>query len=415
MKENLMRYVMIALIYLLSDSPQTNAWPPSLDNCANTCFINASLQSLYAISPLTILLSTKKNPFKKIRTRLFDKNDLQQKSTHNALYWYVELIKKFELSKKTIGLASFPCASYLKNFIDSAYGMLDAPYELLSLGAHSQEDATEFIGKFLNACITLDPLEEKALTDPYNAVYNQAHIKRAINKLFGFKMQTISKCPIATIADKIELYIDLPLATINEQSRPLTSLAACLTHFFRKEKNVEIGTEIDCTQQLTLSSLAYILPIALKRYNKYGEKLSHRIAIPLEIDMAPYARPGLQDYTYELIAAIIQGGGTSSGHYWAYVKEQEIWYKCNDSIITMVKDFTTRMPDDIAGSGTNTGYFFLYKNKNMKESELLAELFKETANVGNDSSMPSPELNVLSFSVGELNRSLTRLSSLLNP
>ncbi len=58
--------------------------------------------------------------------------------------------------------------------------------------------------------------------------------------------------------------------------------------------------------------------------------------IPEWIDLAPYGK-GLKagtDTIYRLASLVLHGGGTSGGHYIAYVRYGTTWYECNDTTIT---------------------------------------------------------------------------------
>jgi Ubiquitin carboxyl-terminal hydrolase len=97
------------------------------------------------------------------------------------------------------------------------------------------------------------------------------------------------------------------------------------------------------TKGLRLATAPSILVCHLKRFafDPYGRlvRLDKKIDIPLILEITPYmsslnkARPP----PYELVAILVhQGQSCDSGHYLAYIKNNNQWYKCNDSVVEPV-------------------------------------------------------------------------------
>ena len=99
----------------------------------------------------------------------------------------------------------------------------------------------------------------------------------------------------------------------------------------------------DCTRRLAISELNDIVIITLKRFEVIDQilgttrKLEQDITVDQVINFGDYmANPALKNKSpnYNLIGAIVHLGKTlKSGHYIAYVKSDNQWYRCNDEVI----------------------------------------------------------------------------------
>ena len=99
----------------------------------------------------------------------------------------------------------------------------------------------------------------------------------------------------------------------------------------------------DCTRRLAISELNDIVIITLKRFEVIDQilgttrKLEQDITVDQVINFGDYmANPALKNKSpnYNLIGAIVHLGKTlKSGHYIAYIKSDNQWYRCNDEVI----------------------------------------------------------------------------------
>lgn len=343
------KYVKITvLVVLLCNFCYVNSWPPSLANCDNTCFLNASVQVLYNIRPLTDLLLKESTPY----------------SQETVQYYYTEMIRKFEAKKGGTQAFPFSCDGKVADSGDPdiTLEMLDKnAYKVLGRQECSQQDATDFIFAFLSKLIeeSSDNIIKAQLRSTFEFTQPSELVCPAIPNL------SLPKYESTTRED--HLYLFLPAQ--NEIGSNLTTLGNCFKNYFAKEdiENVKdnLGRERPmCTKQLILSSSPEILMVGLKRYTKDLQRLSHSIVIPAELNVADFVKNGKSDastHQYELIGVVVQGGGFEGGHYWAYVKdEKDQWYKCDDSSITSVSFESFKGDRD-------RSYFVIYQKLSSEE------------------------------------------------
>lgn len=122
------------------------------------------------------------------------------------------------------------------------------------------------------------------------------------------------------------------------------------------------------TKGLRLATAPSILVCHLKRFafNNYGRmvRLGKHVHFPLKLEIGDYmsrvnkAKPP----PYELVGVLVHEGlSCESGHYLAYVKCQNDWYKANDSIISKV---------DVDVVLTQQAYILMYEVAGMRSSTM---------------------------------------------
>ncbi|EER23407.1 hypothetical protein D8B26_001512 [Coccidioides posadasii str. Silveira] len=101
------------------------------------------------------------------------------------------------------------------------------------------------------------------------------------------------------------------------------------------------GTPQGATKQLRLRNLPVILCMQLKRFERHrsvSEKVDAKVSFPLSINMAPYTTrshsKNVLKYTYDLLSVVVHIGDIDSGHYLAYCRQGELWFKFNDDRVT---------------------------------------------------------------------------------
>ena len=97
-------------------------------------------------------------------------------------------------------------------------------------------------------------------------------------------------------------------------------------------------------------------------------KIDDKIQIPLRLDLRDYVVDVQEvDCAYELISSMNHIGRVSGGHYIAYVKDAEGWWKCDDTNITELTE------KDVQEAVQN-GYVFFYQRMLPEDAE---KFFKE--------------------------------------
>jgi hypothetical protein len=94
-------------------------------------------------------------------------------------------------------------------------------------------------------------------------------------------------------------------------------------------------------------------------------KVKDRFEFPLVLDMSPYCENATQECVYELFSVLVHIGDNWGGHYVCYCRPTpaNVWYKFNDSIISLVE--VTEAVDNNFGALTqsNQAYYLAYIRK----------------------------------------------------
>lgn len=278
------RYALLITCYFA----QCFAKPPiGLANCGNSCYMNSVLQLLYAMPKF-------KNSL------LLYWGHFSPDSRLGQLYW---LFREMDESDKT----SF-----------TMQRMTEARDAFIEKNMHNlQDDAGTFINKLIKEFTSYfvqsiqDDLK-KHLEWKFEEIdtYNDQVIKKTIKDPTYIKQVTFT-----TDFSKIIEHINgkpftFPIYQLNDG---------------RKVANVIRKT---ITTQLP--------PNALIRITLKNENLGQKVVIPTTIELLENEKP----FLYNLIGGIVHIGTTiAGGHYIAYVKHDDIWYECNDAVITQKKPF----------------------------------------------------------------------------
>uniref|UniRef100_A0A5K3EHZ1 Ubiquitin carboxyl-terminal hydrolase n=2 Tax=Mesocestoides corti TaxID=53468 RepID=A0A5K3EHZ1_MESCO len=142
----------------------------------------------------------------------------------------------------------------------------------------------------------------------------------------------------------VDPFLDLSLDVAQRGS---TSLAACLSSYFRPEA---IDGLLFCSQckvgrpavkQFSLLHLPNVLCFYLKRCH-HDTKINTSISFPVELDLTPFVAQLSGSHSswhdrYSLYAVLNHSGQTNSGHYTAYIRSGPgCWCLCDDQKIVPV-------------------------------------------------------------------------------
>lgn len=344
--------------------------PSGLSNEGNTCFMNASLQCIYNIEPLTnFLLSPKNVNFHS--SDVFNNNRSAIIPTITAQY--KKLISKIKASPaKTVTTLPF-CQRIWQtgNFIK-----------------YRQDDAMAFIETLINHIIDFDINQNNIQF--YGFPYNRI-AKSKIGDLFRFttnELRNCSNCKNQSFKNSLETFLPVQISG--------STLQSCLKAHFDIE-NIGSG-EFKCSKcntksafqkQIQLLECPQHLIIQLKRFaydknSKELSKLKDTIKFPVNgLDLKPYFHNSIEvnNSIYDLSSIVMHVGSINGGHYWAWVKDNnsDRWYDCNDDTVTLLsaKDIA-----NLEQKGSSDAYILFYKNRGAAQ-----QLKKKSLNeisLGND-------------------------------
>ncbi len=412
----------LLILYVLVSTFAINAVfgapPAGLGNFGNTCYLNATIQNLYNCAPLTNLLLSLNN--------IYPENTFA--------HAYVELIREMQ---SVSAPNAFPILydnkgqapnKKLENFVQHAYAFWQTCGAINPAG---QMDATEFISTVLSKLMEEDPhFQAPKYQDP-----NMLRKEHPLGDLLRIGQASIVRCPPSSFekikeqvppeAKKVvkpyeRTRIDNELF-INVEIDNFTTLKACLDNYFKTEElnnpsdyyqlNLNPnemtnrpnlvpydGKKLpDCTRRLAISELNDIVIITLKRFEVIDpvlgttRKLGQDIAVDQVMNFGSYmANPALKNTSpnYDLVGAIVHAGETlRSGHYIAYVKSDNQWYVCDDTVVMPITwDAMIHPPKELKrqdrmvylqGRGIYKSYAFFYQKAGTPSQIIAPPIQKE--------------------------------------
>lgn len=297
---------LLLLILIIITNPANTQPPRGLPNYGCACYFNAALQSLFTIHPLTTLLTS--NPCNYTNAMIKD---------------YCQLLPALQTN-------SF--SQKHKNFYTTTAAIM---------GGMGQQDVDEFFDAFLG----------QIKKEPTLQNFAQRYLNYTLDLSLICPAESFSATP-----EQLKRIREFKNDEINKHKNifrlPLkTTLKESFKAFFEQKTSTNPLLK-DCTEQFKLSKAPTVLFIAFYRFNDDGSKISTPIQIPLSFKASEYLNSKNPEL-YELTAALIQQGSSSGGHYTAYVKQDNQWFYCNDSIVTPTNDL----------SGISNGYAYIYQIK----------------------------------------------------
>lgn len=364
-------------IYHMEDT-YAEQWPKGLTNVGNSCYANAALQCLLSTALTNALLDPKVIPlFRRYSSNPnllakgsgsvdSDEDDIaessndsdppketdeneklrrkekEEKKMEETCQWLTreltaithEYTREIEPIRNTSYLGWLSPSPSPSSVVDP--GSITRHPDRLSkcLHPYQQEDAHEFLRALLSTLVM------------------NGHNKQ-LSSLFDGLLESAVTCQTCGRASLTrDRYMDLSL-DIN--SPDITSLDDALFEYTKTEV-LDADNAVFCpkcdkkrsvTKGLRLATAPSILVCHLKRFafDQYGRliRLHKKIKFEESLEIGDYmsnlnkARPP----PYDLVGILVHQGHTcASGHYLAFVKKNDEWFKCNDSVVTKVDQAT---------------------------------------------------------------------------
>lgn len=292
------------------DDGKRDSTPIALAHCSNTCFMASVLQSLYAIEPLTEFL---------IKLGRRRPSYYKQNSASRA---YIELITKLYCYQQQERIKHNPM-----EFCQMAWRNLGC-----DLGA--QEDAAFFYTQLINR------LGEEDVNRSMEA--DDLAIENYIKEFCGVNIKSVVDGKIKPIVQE-KKKPKLPYW-------PTLTLKILSNNFWenierwRNEITEREDGQGRMTNILTYNSLTNFPGLLTIHLTPAAhEKIELNVNIPLELNKekikslfdSTVVIPN-NDVLYDLVAVVIHRGQVGQGgHYWAYVKANQHWYRCDDLPVRM--------------------------------------------------------------------------------
>jgi len=233
------------------------------------------------------------------------------------------------------------------------------------LRPYQQEDAHEFLRAMLSTLVM------------------NGHNKQ-LSSLFDGLLESSVTCKTCMRASLTrDRYMDLSLDIHSNHIETLTDAL----HGFTEVETLSGDNQVYCrncdvkrtaTKALRLATAPSILVCHLKRFafDEYGRlvRLNKRVQFDLQLEIGDFmsrvnqARPP----PYELMAVLVhQGQSCDSGHYLAYVRNHDEWFKCNDSEVSKV---------DVETVLRQQAYILIYEVEAMRQKDKFGRLSRQYFN-----------------------------------
>ena len=362
-----------------------NASPKGLANVGNTCYANAALQCLLSTSlshallePHTLAIfrryasnsnllaagsgsvdsqdGDEARQMEKLSRRELRRKRRETKKCKERSEWLTRQLTEItrEYASPEPGSQSWFFGS--STSIVNPSSITRHPHRLSKcLRPFQQEDAHEFMRALLST-LTMN-----------------GH-NRQLSSLFDGLLESAVTCQACGRSSLTrDRYMDLSLDICMDH---VNTLGDALCEFTKTEMldhdNMVMCTSCQQKQPVTkglrLATAPSILVCHLKRFafDNYGRtvRLSKHVHFPLKLEIGDYmsrvnkAKPP----PYELVGVLVhQGRSCESGHYLAYVKCHNEWYKANDSVVSKA-DAKTVLSQD--------AYILLYEVAGMRSSTI---------------------------------------------
>ncbi len=342
-------FKIITLLSLFVGSASSNT--VGLQNLGNRCYFNALTQCLLKLEPLNTLLRD--------NIELYQDNSLARA--------FVNLQDAYN---SETGPAYRPTDFYNAIFASSR---TYTAYDLAKGEQRDSADLFRFITKYL--CGTdemkdqptgiFTELNRFTSTKNYvsNLLENNATYRylKDINKRLNVGLKETRRCPNNhEITNHTLTQISLPINADNLNELLNNYCNQGTAEYFCEQCNDYVTGE----ERRKFFHLPQILSIQLKRFSKSNgtiSKITSGVSIPLDLDVSDYITSDISDDVskiYNLIGVVCHSGSLDGGHYFAYVKDGDTWYKCNDSSATIVTNLTSTM-------GTTTPYILFYQRNDV--------------------------------------------------
>ncbi len=359
----------------------TLACPRGLKNCGNSCYLNATLQCLYAMKSLRDFLV--KNQ------QLYADN-----SPTKTLINFFEIVQQSSepiISKKI-----------MKNFYIGVFDPLMQD-RTQRKEPKRQQDAQEFLN------LVLEHIEEDGRDNDAKKLINQA-----IEKLYRINLNTKTICKNAQ-GNRVKSETKIEQADLVSIETTGKTLEDCLQSFITEEK-LEPENNVSWCKNLNgigyrvfrLAKEAEYLIIQLKIFEiKYesGKLITNKILTPIIIpallNLTPYLEKQVPT-NYQLIGAAIHSGtDITFGHYTAYIwpEEEKKWYFCDDkTVIEQTPPFIQQNWQPGAGD-TARPYLLFYKRVGKEEKPTKPAESRHVSFLPHDLANLAEELTVLASKI----------------
>ena len=318
-----------------------------LANLGNTCFMNTAIQCLVHSKSLNKFLNDEsytnkinKNidsliliEFDKLRKMMWSEDCVIGPGGFLTAIQKVANIKDRSIFT---GFAQNDLTEFLIFLIDCFHNSIAREVDMEITG-----DVENDIDKVAESCY-------KMLKNMYSKEYSEI-----LELFYGISVSQIfstdGKKMNFTPEPFLLLDLALPIESLNNNKD--TTLIECLDIYTQNEMleddnlyEIEKGKEkIKANKKIEFWKLPEILIISIKRFSNKLRKNQSLVDFPLaDLDMSKYIIGyNKKDYKYDLYGVCNHVGGTLGGHYYAYIKNNNVWQSFNDGDVEKIDNLNT--------------------------------------------------------------------------
>jgi ubiquitin carboxyl-terminal hydrolase 8 len=343
-----------------------NNTPMGLNNIGSTCYMNSSVQCL-ANTPMLTDYFLYCTYVKNINTTtIFTTKGVVANAWWKLLFdmWCVDRSNIDEL-KSRIPREFKYVIDNIDNFSQfKGCNQQDVPEFLRKLLESLHEDLNKVFGK--KPTVYPDYIEGSDITIYVDSIKQQKKSRdnSIIDDLFCNYMRTTIECSENHYHQSITINPDyMLLASFPDNAKSSYNLDELINCFSNREivewHCKKCKKQVAATKTMSIWSCPDILVINLKRFKPNqieSEKINKLVNFPLELDMSGFIQDprNKMNAMYDLYATSNHGGGLEGGHYWAYVKNGNKWYKMDDDSATPLQG---NLPID------SSAYILFYKRR----------------------------------------------------
>jgi len=311
------------------------------NNLGSTCYMNSALQNIIHCKIFINKIITIKNS-----------NILKDDSITNSFLKLCNLIidsKNRETSKYLSYISSLNSISpsnFKNNFCSKHRDYMRGQHDSIEFLRTLLDDMSKEININQNISAYKELTTEGKSKEEQSKEYHNFFLSREnsiIVDIFYNQMINIFTCACGFESYSFQKLLDIPLLLPNKQQIDLLSL---IKEYF-KEEELDWSTKCEKCQKeglkhlkmLNFSILNEIVIFSLQRLNPILS-IKNKISVKFEeiIDLKDHCDKDLykENTKYRLCGTINHIGSINYGHYYAYIKIDDIWYEFNDSIVKKV-------------------------------------------------------------------------------